>query len=535
MSTAVSKFRPSGIDFGEIAPSSKRTDTVVIDPVPADVLVTATIAEGGPVFKVNRIIAFDRVLAEIDPDELPHNFKPGPKGLPKVPVLEPAGESDGSAPLPIKKGQRVVIEVSASAPVEEGDTETFTGTLLIQSNTLDTIQLSMTRGQTIATFDIPSLTIPQGQEGDLPITVRRVAGPEKNIRFSLHFGPESNGVSMRDATIHLNRGETKPASLHLSVAPDAKLGSRDLLIQGDVDTPPRLPLNIVPGILSVTLLQQGEISVQQGRALELRVRIALQNPKDSTAVTFTAGNFLPGVTMSPQTVEMIGDFQIGGFMPNLDSDASRTVSLRLDIGAHSSTNPAPAPAFPLTINYSAFDGQQTGTLTIPMSINLTEINFFSGQFQAGQVQCRNARVYCRSDGLWGFAGSLHDFSDIFGDNYAIGFAFNFTKDGGGVGKILTGELGASLTSPSETAIFRVGGKEPFIEQNWPDIFSQGVTFRLRADGNFGQLVSDLGDDLKKLGRDISRTFSEPKEQDPPPDGIPLDSGDVGGGDEGGGG
>jgi len=117
----------------------------------------------------------------------------------------------------------------------------------------------------------------------------------------------------------------------LSVAPDAKLGSRDLLIQGDVDTPPRLPLNIVPGILSVTLLQQGEISVQQGRALELRVRIALQNPKDSTAVTFTAGNFLPGVTMSPQTVEMIGDFQIGGFMPNLDSDASRTVSLVMSI------------------------------------------------------------------------------------------------------------------------------------------------------------------------------------------------------------
>jgi hypothetical protein len=251
MSTTITHFVPTSIEFGEIAPGEKKVGGIQIDPVLSDALVTAQIVSGGAVFRLDKISAFDRVLVDPDPNEFPvPKGTPGhpPKKPPQILVFEAAGTSDGVLPLLIKKGQLVSIGVLAFGTSSTNSPDLMEGTLVVTASPEDTVsvRLSMTRSLTLITFDAPSLSLSPGREGPVPIVIRRVMGPAKDARLFLSPN-HAPGITMPDRVIRLEVGETKNDTLQFSASAGAALGDSNLPIQVAGETGlVFLPLHVIP-------------------------------------------------------------------------------------------------------------------------------------------------------------------------------------------------------------------------------------------------------------------------------------------------
>jgi hypothetical protein len=500
MGNAVSRFdlNSNELALGEIAPGHEGSAIVAIDSATGGGLITASITEGGPVFQVKRITAFHAVLRTVDRNELPPGFKPGPKGLPKVKVIEPVATSDGRVPLTIVVGQRVEVEITFSCPAQETGKDTFTGTLSIQLGSHDPqlVPISMTRAQTIASFDTQTIGIAQGVSGDVGITVHRVAGPDTDVRLSLHEGPESHGVSMPITSIHVSRGETRHASLTLSVAAAADLGPRNLdFFTSFANT---LTVIVSPGACSVALVSTGEVTVVQGQTLQLLVRVALKDPQDNTQVDFAAVTLPQNTVMASQTVEMVGAFRIGGLDPNLDPDGSRTISLMVSIGADAPANPLPDPTVPLVISYSAFNGAQTGKLMIALRILPASIESIDvrapvvtpeGFPLGGWVQ-----FTLRSDGSYAFSGAMRATGL---PSYHFGLqAYVNCADGVVIAGQETGHAYGTDTPGDREHAWSNPGTSSGIKDHWRSIRSNArIGYRLDAD--IGGVLG-VGWDIAKL-------------------------------------
>jgi hypothetical protein len=188
-----------------------------------------------------------------------------------------------------------------------------------------------------------------------------------------------------------------------------------------------------------------------------------------------------------------------------------TVFLGITIDV-SSTAPKGKAAVPLVFNWSVpadeFFPAVSGSQSFNLTISLVSIDFVpqNQPIVSGEVQATNVRVAFASNGDWTFAGRLHDFSSVFGDNFALGFAFNFT-DGKAHGPAATGVLGSSLTRNPETQTFGISGNDPWLVQNWQKAFPSGGIFRLHTSGDLDQVLSDLGDDFKNAFGEVWKAFS----------------------------
>jgi hypothetical protein len=506
-----SSFNPSGpitvdpqtITFGSLAPGQKGDASKdVVHPAVDAARVTAQIIAGAPFFTVDSLTVFDVVEVTADPSEVPKNHK-GP--LPKGKVLEIVGQSNGTTPVAVGSGQSLTVEVSATPPDGFIPLDTVLGTVLIQGDTWNPIHIPLAAFVAhVNTELLAAPTIQQGQQADLPIKLQWLAGPDTDVQYTLNADPASQGITMLPMTLHLNRAGTVSGNLHFTAAPDAPVGMHSLAVfesafNGQDVTEIYPDLNVVHGPVAVSLTTPDALVTEQGASFLSEVLVALSG--ESTAVSLTPGTMPAGVSFAPQTVTV----GIGG---------SAFVGLQFTVDAHAFATAPPVPS-QATIHWSAYNGEQTGTLTLSLTIQLVTKTFSSGPFDSGNVRCNSARVSCRSDGLWFFSGSLHDSSNVFGDNYAIGFAFDFHQNGQGVGTILTGELGGGATSPSQDVSFQAGNHgEPFIINNWPDIFANNVAFSLRVSGDFAQLISDVGDDFKNLFGSLSVTTDLEGESDP---------------------
>jgi hypothetical protein len=116
----------------------------------------------------------------------------------------------------------------------------------------------------------------------------------------------------------------------------------------------------------------------------------------------------------------------------------------------------------------------------------------------GHVYASRVRLRVWGDGSWWFAGQLDDTSVLFGDNYAIGFSF----EDGGLAGVKTGELGADETSTPQHIKFAIQGRSEDLQRNFLQAIQAGVKFSLHRSADLDQAFSDLGDDLKWLGRKI---------------------------------
>jgi hypothetical protein len=120
----------------------------------------------------------------------------------------------------------------------------------------------------------------------------------------------------------------------------------------------------------------------------------------------------------------------------------------------------------------------------------------------GHVYASRMLLSVWGDGNWSFSGNLDDTSVLYGDNYAIGFSF---KDGDLAG-VKTGELGADETSTPQHIKFGIHGRSEDLQRNFLQAIQGGVKFSLHRSADVAQAFSDLGDDLKWLGRQIKFLF-----------------------------
>ena len=122
--------KPADFNNGSFAPQlhdQPITQTVLGLTLTADHALTASITAGMTEFKVEGIVVYDLVLKAVDPSTLPAGSPPQ-----KEWDLENPTSSDGLKPLHAKKGQRVMLAVTASVPDGAIPPGSFTGTVVLQ-------------------------------------------------------------------------------------------------------------------------------------------------------------------------------------------------------------------------------------------------------------------------------------------------------------------------------------------------------------------------------------------------------------------
>ncbi|HUA59385.1 MAG TPA: hypothetical protein VML19_11565 [Verrucomicrobiae bacterium] len=280
----------------------------------------------------------------------------------------------------------------------------------------------------------------------------------------------------------------------------------------------------------MTILATRTVTVTTNLPPDLSIQIGTSVPIEITATVSGGGGsqFQIGTVSAPPAIlgppSVTKDLAIG-FQVIDESISCITQPGRTTTGKQS---------VPLVLGWtvpadSFHPADATGSITFNITIPAVTHSFSLAQISAGEVTASNLSASFASNGGWTFSGSLHDFSTFFGDNFALGVAFNFTDDAVH-GAMVTGELGSSLTSNPEDIKFGKSGNDPWLVDNWQAAFADGVTWRLHVAGDPGQVLSDLGDDFKTFfGKTIWQPFPggpdcpvdpETGEPDcPPPDTI----------------
>jgi hypothetical protein len=151
-------------------------------------------------------------------------------------------------------------------------------------------------------------------------------------------------------------------------------------------------------------------------------------------------------------------------------------------------------------------------------------------FSAGKVTVESASLTISSTGDWTWKGALHDSSTLFGDNWALGFAF----DRLGHGSTTSGSLGATFSGPSADGGFTQSGTDPWLAANYAAASASTVTCSLHVEGDFGQLLNAVLEDLKAaadVAEQIIQLLQKVSISDPPGDPDPGPDPDPGGGDD----
>ena len=363
----------------------------------------------------------------------------------------------------------VTLECRTSPSISPGSIATFpfrlTSTYKTQVGgvlTCDTHPASAFSNDTDPVFPI----IPPGGIIDVDLPVLCAAGtPVGNYQVLFHYRAIDNSQEYATTTANVKVTEDRSVSINPSLLSDVPLE------QGS-STQLDFRVNITGG---PTTFNIQPISIPTG--------VTLDNGQQSVAVD---GAVFLGMTI------------------NVDPQA-----------------PTSATAAPLIFTWSVpgdeFHGQANGSLTFNLTLSLVTITFVpvNDPFSSGEVQASGVSASFASNGNWNLVARMHDFSTVFGDNFALGFAFNFT-DGRAHGPSATGVLGSSLTRTPDSLTVAVHGNDPWLRQNWQQAFASGGIFRLHHSGDFGQVLSDLGDDFKNALHEIYIAFSqgEPCPTDP---------------------
>jgi hypothetical protein len=185
--------------------------------------------------------------------------------------------------------------------------------------------------------------------------------------------------------------------------------------------------------------------------------------------------------------------------------------------------------FDLTKGIKSLRVRDSPPVSIRSMTPLVSADRNSTDMNAGHVYATQVKLRVWGNGSWWFFGKLDDTSVVFGDNYAIGFSF---EDSGFAG-IKSGVLGADETSTPQHITFAIQGRSETLQRNYFQILAGGVKFRLYQSGDLEQALSDIGDDLKWLGKQIEVAFSADSSDQGPDDPTwpPIENGGGGGEDD----
>lgn len=487
-------FAPQSLDFGAVAPGSAGPtydpDSFPAAPPPfppGTVLgtgcpagnVTASIQGDTTHFKIVRVTVYKTFIF--------HGVH-----------YNPVGSSDGVVKLPVSQGQAVSVQVEydvqsaagvglSAALIIHGDTPAW------GSDSRVPLTVSVNPVQTIRTaFGSPAVAISPGGHGEIPITVTNVTGPPTDITYSLPLGwapsssfqgvPVQSGLVMNEVTFHqVPAGGMQSGSLHftlpLSTLPAGSypFSIAALAFNGTTPVTPALTLTVTQGQISVALLNQNPIQLQEGRSATLQVIVtsAAMSPVDYVAINLVPANLPTGVTMS-SVYDTLSDNPKGlPFLPqhNVDANGSRIFGMTLSVDQLAS-----AGTFPITINSSASlrgadtSTPQTGSITTMVTVLPQALAFASGTLGPSTATA-SATWVLNAQGFWNFSGSIHE-SGVIGHAYGFGMALN-VKDANGVGfaVVHSGSVGPNLPGGTNDDGWSDTGFDQRIIDLWPTIVS----------------------------------------------------------------
>jgi hypothetical protein len=112
----------------------------------------------------------------------------------------------------------------------------------------------------------------------------------------------------------------------------------------------------------------------------------------------------------------------------------------------------------------------------------------TGALDAGTVD--GALTFAFSNaGDWAFGGHVHDSGPV-GLDYTLGFTFNKSIDGKRIGFSHNGTVHGTLDIGSRNSNFLINGWDQRLVDNWPALFSGGISCKLKSTANGWLIVED---------------------------------------------
>lgn len=505
---------PNHIDFPPVTPGTSVSNTGAGLPHHKG---PVTVRIDHDVSKVMSISSLDLLELTRDPD-VPHSPL----------VWETVLTQQGSGPITLSEGQALAITATLSCPANL-DQEHFSGVAVVESNDPAHTQL----------FSISMQGQVSGGSISLESTSAPPIAPGTRVNFtfrlesSLH-GPVSGALLIDHASSPAFQADVSdPAFPTLAGGSSLDLIVPVICAAGTAagNYPARFRFRAIDGSqeyasvavnikvdevaqsrsVSVTMNLSPEVTLEHGSSTLWEIKAKADGGPGVFSIQ--PGPLPPGITLDH-----------GSQSHPIDDTVFMGVTI--DVGQPAQGKQSP----PLTLNWSIAGDESHAPAAGTVSVNVTVIPVevvlspASGEIKSGNVQATGIEFKAASNGNWIFLAKLHDFSTVFGDNFALGFAFNFTNADSHA-FAASGELGASATRPPETARVGMQGTDPWISQNWQKAFPSGGVFKLHTAGNVGQAFSDLGDDFKNAlgvvgslfrGRDCPRNPSNGEPQCPDP-------------------
>jgi hypothetical protein len=274
--------------------------------------------------------------------------------------------SDATSPFDVGAADQLGVTASADAVgLARGMVQS--GTLQVSGDGWTPLLIPLTlRTDPLAITVSPNpLTVRQGGEGTLTVAVQSFAPQDQQLTFSLHFGPDSEGLSMDPVTLSLPRGTTRSVNLHLRVGPSVPLGQRYLLLDGLFPLIEPV-LQVVAAPVSVTLTGSTSFSAYPGETIDVPARLNLNATTTNTEIKFSPGDLPTRVTTNHRApmINIADRSHLPPVEANLDATGSRADAIPLLVDPRAPV----ADNYPARINWSAYDGRQTGALALTLTI-----------------------------------------------------------------------------------------------------------------------------------------------------------------------
>jgi hypothetical protein len=301
---------------------------------------------------------------------------------------------------------------------------------------------------------------------------------------------------MAPLIVHVPRGTTQAAVLHLSAPADASLGVTMLHIEESAFNGAQQDfvaggpsVTVTPSDVAVSLAPPDGLTMRVGGTTSVTVTVDLGSGANTVVVDLAVDTTAlpPGIAVSPTQFGFTNNAEYMSTLNPTTFDPNGVATLTITLSADAAS--ARAGEFPLQLNWSAYAGQQRGTITENVTVTLEQMIWHSGPMNAGDVSGW-ADLGMVSNGDWSFRGHLHDNGMIVGDTFGFAVAFRFLV-GNNVGTIVqTGDLGA-VFGGSRDADWQQPGSSTWIAQNWDAIIAQGVVWDLEVKSDPGQVIQEI--------------------------------------------
>ena len=216
------QYSPAVYSFGALAPGQVSTGGVTVASSPSNVTATASITDdtsGGRFSNLQTIV---------------YDVQRSSNG--RIIDVNEVGRTSGGAPLPATRGQMVRVEFDYTAP-NPPPNDFFSATLNISGVSINPsgsswqpirVRLYANIGKVRTTLPQSVVEIEQGMEGDLPISIESLAGPQTNVNYALATGPEAQWITLDPNNFFVPRGGKTLGNLHFKVDGRASLGDHTL-------------------------------------------------------------------------------------------------------------------------------------------------------------------------------------------------------------------------------------------------------------------------------------------------------------------